>query len=383
MKKGKLSDLCIVIAGQSPQGSAYNDKGEGIEFHQGKKAFGESYLTPSNVWTTEITKIAKPLDILMSVRAPVGPTNITDRRICIGRGLAAIRCKEGVLQKFILYALKNIESKIIGNDGAVFNSINKAQIEALPVPIIPLSEQERIVSLLDAQFAKIDAIKADAEKQLKEAKALFQSTLKDYLTPKEGWVAKALCDICLSIKDGDWVEKKDQSESGIRLIQTGNIGVGVYKDKLESAHFINSETFNRLRCEEVFADDILISRLPEPVGRTCIVPPMDGRFITAVDCSIIKLKTTVVKPEYFLLYTQSREYFNNILSLCTGTTRQRISRKKLAEVKIPIPPIDEQELIASHLYSISAKIQSLQSNFDTTVTLCNDLKQSILKDIFG
>jgi type I restriction enzyme S subunit len=201
MKKGKLSDLCIVIAGQSPQGSAYNDKGDGIEFHQGKKAFGESYLTPSNVWTTEITKIAEPLDILMSVRAPVGPTNITDRRICIGRGLAAIRCKEGVLQKFILYALRNIESKIIGNDGAVFNSINKAQIEALPVPIIHLPEQERIVSLLDAEFAKIDAIKANAEKQLQEAKALFQSILCNLLS-NDSWTYSTIGEIFKTYSGG-------------------------------------------------------------------------------------------------------------------------------------------------------------------------------------
>ena len=169
MKKvGKIKDTCIVIAGQSPKGSSYNENGEGLEFHQGKKAFGESIIEHSNVWTTEITKTAEPGDILMSVRAPVGPTNITDRKICIGRGLAAIRCKGDIIPQYILYALRTIESRIIGNDGAVFNSINKEQIEDLPLPILPLSEQQSIVDYLDSAFAKIDAMKANAEKALNE-----------------------------------------------------------------------------------------------------------------------------------------------------------------------------------------------------------------------
>ena len=175
---GTIKDACIVIAGQSPQGSSYNDKGEGMEFHQGKKAFGESIIEHSNVWTTEITKIAEPCDILMSVRAPVGPTNITDRKICIGRGLAAIRCKRDFTPQYILYALRNIESKIVGNDGAVFNSINKKQIEDLPLPLLPFSEQQSIVDYLDSAFAKIDAIKANAEKISQECDALKQAILR-------------------------------------------------------------------------------------------------------------------------------------------------------------------------------------------------------------
>ena len=95
----------------------------------------------------------------MSVRAPVGPTNMTDRKICIGRGLAAIRCTNKVIPSFVLYALKNIESRIVGNDGAVFNSINKKMIEELPLPQCSIVEQERIVERLDAAFAQIDELK--------------------------------------------------------------------------------------------------------------------------------------------------------------------------------------------------------------------------------
>jgi len=278
--------------------------------------------------------------------------------------------------KFLFYEICSIRLRNLGY-ARHYKLLKEKQIA---YPSLP--EQQRIVELLDAEFAMIDTIKANAEQQLQAAKDLFQSALKEMLTPKEGWKEKKLREISLSVKDGDWIEKKDQSLSGIRLIQTGNIGIGLYKDKSDSAHYISSETFSRLHCEEVFAGDILISRLPDPVGRACLIPQMKNRCITAVDCSIIKLNEGIINPRFFLLYTQTREYFTKISSLCTGSTRLRISRKKLMEVTIPIPSLSEQIEIADKLDEISNKVTQLQSNYDNTITLCNDLKQALLKSIF-
>ena len=91
------------------------------------------------------------------------------------------------------------------------------------------------------------------------------------------------------VGDGNWIESKDQSTSGIRLIQTGNIGVGTYLDKVNRAKYISEQTFSQLNCTEVLPGDILISRLPDPVGRACVVPDRMGKAITAVDCTIIRL----------------------------------------------------------------------------------------------
>ena len=77
--------------------------------------------------------------------------------------------------------------------------------------------------------------------------------------------------VCTVFADGDWIESKDQADDGIRLIQTGNVGNGVYLDKGERARYIDEETFVRLNCTEVLPNDILISRLPDPVGRACIL----------------------------------------------------------------------------------------------------------------
>ena len=93
------------------------------------------------------------------------------------------------------------------------------------------------------------------------------------------WEQRKLGELCEKFADGDWIEAKDQSSSGIRLIQTGNIGLGEYLDKPNNKKWISEDTFNRLHCEEVCTGDILISRLPEPAGRACIVPNLGTKMI--------------------------------------------------------------------------------------------------------
>lgn len=140
-----LGEVCKVIAGQSPKGTNYNKVGKGLPFYQGKKDFGEKYINLPTVWTTEITKEAIKDDILISVRAPVGPVNIATEHICIGRGLAAIRTTDKINKSYLFNYLLKIEKELVGNAGAVFNSINKKQIENLKVPLPNLTIQQDIV----------------------------------------------------------------------------------------------------------------------------------------------------------------------------------------------------------------------------------------------
>ena len=158
------------------------------------------------------------------------------------------------------------------------------------------------------------------------------------------------------IVDGDWIESKDQSPEGIRLIQTGNIGIGAYLDKPNRAKYISEETFERLNCTELNIGDILVSRLPDPIGRACRVPDNIGRAITAVDCTIIRLNPDKCDAEYFVQYTQSELYQNRLSQFFAGSTRTRISRKNLEQIEIPLPNIAEQRRIASTLGKVDALI---------------------------
>lgn len=195
---------------------------------------------------------------------------------------------------------------------------------------------------------------------------------------KHDWEIKKLGEVCRLMVDGDWIESKDQSDNGIRLLQTGNVGIGCFKDKSEHYKFISEETFDRLNCTEIFEGDILISRLPEPIGRACIVPALDYRMITAVDCSIIRLKD-IVLPKYVVYYTRSNKYGSSIEQYVTGAVRKRISRSNLAKIPIPVPERAEQERIVGELDCLSGIIAAKRAQLRELDTLA----QSIFYTMFG
>ena len=178
---------------------------------------------------------------------------------------------------------------------------------------------------------------------------------------KQGWTYKKLGEVVRFMADGDWIESKDQSKNGIRLIQTGNIGNGIFKLKEDKAHFITEETMSRLGCTEIFEGDCLVSRLPEPVGRACIIPSTGHRMITAVDCSIIRFKNECLS-RFFIYYTQCSKYLNCVNDYITGTTRKRISRKNLEKIIVPVPSMEEQGRIVARLDAAFAQIDELRAN---------------------
>ena len=194
----------------------------------------------------------------------------------------------------------------------------------------------------------------------------------------EGWAWCRFKDIVTYIDDGDWIESKEQSDFGIRLLQTGNIGCGHFKDKEGNYHYISEETFKKLNCNEIYPGDILISRLPEPVGRACIVPNLSQRLVTAVDCAIIRLKQDIISKNYFIYYTQSAKYLELIKNNCMGTTRLRISRANLEKTLIPLPPLVEQKRIVTAVGAIFTQIALLEQNKADLQTAIKQAKSKIL-----
>lgn len=180
-----LGTLAEVIAGQSPEGIYYNSNGQGIPFYQGKKEFGDKFLGAPTTWTTKITKLAQSGDILMSVRAPVGPINFATQEICIGRGLASIRASKLINKDFLYYFLLHKQPEISGNTGAVFNSINKEQIASIELPVPSLERQQKIVERLENAFAEIELLKAQIRIKKDYAAALRQSLLSSAFTQEE------------------------------------------------------------------------------------------------------------------------------------------------------------------------------------------------------
>ena len=152
----------------------------------------------------------------------------------------------------------------------------------------------------------------------------------------EAWEQRKLASLCEKFTDGDWIESKDQSDFGVRLVQTGNVGVAEYLDKPNNKKWISEDTFDRLHCEEVLPGDILISRLPEPAGRACIMPLLGTKMITAVDCTIVRTVPDM-SNKFLVQYLSSQAYFDDVNICLAGGTRQRISRGNLANFDVPIP----------------------------------------------
>ncbi len=192
------------------------------------------------------------------------------------------------------------------------------------------------------------------------------------------WQKKSLNEISSALLDGDWIESQDQSNYGVRLIQTGNIGVGEFLLKPHNARYISEETFERLNCTEIFPGDCLVSRLPDPIGRSCFIPDIRERMITAVDCLIIRFDKNQVVPYLFVLYSQTDKYFAEIKALASGSTRERISKENLSRIKIPITQITEQQKIAACLSSLDDVIKAETQKLE----LLKEHKKGLLQNLF-
>jgi len=150
-EQGSLKDIANIIMGQSPRGETYNDQGEGVPFYQGKTEFSDLYICEPVMWTTSPTRFAQTDDVLMSVRAPVGSTNIARENCCIGRGLAALQPIDGKSSSlFLIYAMRSIEEDIDRMGvGSTFKAINKDQVHKIPAPITSIDKQDRFVELAE------------------------------------------------------------------------------------------------------------------------------------------------------------------------------------------------------------------------------------------
>ena len=190
-----LGEACLVIQGQSPPGKTYNYDGDGLPFVQGKAEFGATYPQPVK-WCSAPSKIAEPDDVRISVRAPVGPTNLCAPQSCIGRGLAASRPHGGIPAKYVLYGLRATQEELRSKaTGTTFEAIKGSDLRSQPILLPPLPEQHRIVAEIEKQLTRLDAAVAALERVRANLKRYRASVLKTAcegrLVPTEAKLARA------------------------------------------------------------------------------------------------------------------------------------------------------------------------------------------------
>ena len=178
--------------------------------------------------------------------------------------------------------------------------------------------------------------------------------------------------------DGDWVESKDQDPNGeIRLIQLADIKDGYFESN--SSKHLTDDKAKELRCTPLKMGDILVARMPDPLGRACIFPGSSQECITAVDVCILRPNNPLINIAWLKYAINSPETRKQIIRLSRGTTRNRISRKDFSKIQLSVPPLDTQRKIVAILEKAEAT-QRLRTEADA---LMQDLLQSIFLEMFG
>lgn len=317
-------------------------------------------------------------------------------------GFAVLRARrEQMAPEFLKWLALNdllIQAVESHSEGLSYPAINSSELVNLKTVVPGLSEQRRIASVLDCETARIDALIAKKtefiELLAKKRQALITHAVTKGLNPNvkikdsgvewigeipEHWQVRPIKSLATGpatlFIDGDWIESKNLSDSGVRYITTGNVGEGEYKE--QGSGFISEATFDQLRCTEVLPGDVLISRLNPPIGRACIAPNLRSRVVTSVDNVI--LRPSVEFDSMFIVFRFSaKDYFHEMSLLGSGATMQRVSRTELGNVRVAWPPLNEQIEISHYIQAETMQMDTLSERVGYSIDLLKKRRSALI-----
>lgn len=305
-----------------------------------------------------------------------------DETIIHGMNLLRLVPTKDVLSSFLIYQFYTtfFRSQIVSISHQSVNqaSFNTTNLKNLEIKVPPLPEQQRIVDYLDAAFAKIDAMKANAEKSLNEAKALFQASLKEMLEPKEGWEEKKLGDVGTFIRGGNF-SKKDFVEDGYPCIHYGQIHTKFGVATFEHLSCVPETMVKKERCAS--KGDLVIAITSEDDEGSCKCTAWMADYDAYVGGHTAIFKHNL-NPIYVSYYFKTARFQKDKLDYTHGFKVVEISPKDIAKIPIFYPSAEEQQSIVETLDSLKSKVDRLQSNFDKISQECDALKQAILRQVF-
>ena len=389
-----LSDVAEMVMGQSPPSASYNETGEGLPFYQGNSEFGPLYPTPKK-YCTEPKKIALAGDILISIRAPVGATNLCREKSCIGRGIAAIRAKV-IDRDFLYFYLRYIEPYIDSlGTGAIFKAINKSQLSGLPINEagIELPEQKKIAYILSTVQRAIKAqeriIKTTTELKKALMRKLFIEGLRNEPQKQteigpvpESWEVVDLESTGEVVYGIQASVANNLAPVGTRILTNKNITLDGGFD-FEKINYFELTT-KRHRATILRQSDILFnwrSGSKYHVGKTAYFD-LDGEWVHS--SFILRIRPNPEINGRFLFY-----YFNHLredeyfVKLQTYAINAKFNKSAVNALPTVVPSRDEQDEIASVLDTAQTKIDSANQRFaafqDLFCTLLHDLMTGLTR----
>lgn len=380
MKFEKLGNIADIIAGQSPPSSTYNSEGNGIPFFQGKADYGEKYPTV-RYWCTEPTKISLPEDILISMRAPVGPVNINTVESCIGRGLSAIRVKKNVSRDLIYFWLKQNQHIIAAKEtGSTFKAITQKILKEIVVPFPSYPDQLHIANILSKAESLIAQRKESIRLLDEFLKSTFLEMFGDAAVNKMNWEKLTIRELSLRFSDGPFgsnLKTEHYSNTGIQVIRLQNIGINEFVEKdlsyVKEAHYEN--VLKKYSC---YPGDVVIATMGEPNIRACIIPKHIDVAVNKADCVLFRVNPSLSNSYYISHLLNLEGFLFLATSFIHGQTRARISSGQIAKISIPVPPLELQTQFAH----IVEKTEALKTQYQQSLLALENLYGSLSQRAF-
>jgi type I restriction enzyme, S subunit len=414
-----LTDVADVLMGQSPPGSTYNTSGDGLPFFQGKAEFGDNNPVVRK-WCTSPTRVAEPGDILMSVRAPVGPTNIADQRCAIGRGLAAIRSKPGVPASIVRHAIKLQEDEIASwGTGTTFTAINRKHFRDIRVPLPPVGSRESLAKLLDrtvvlrrSSIAHLAASRRVVERFRQAvlaaacagrltadwrvdhscdpvgpgpalsaqaaANASGAPNTDDLVQIPEAWGWWTIEGITERVIDYRGRTPPNQSSGPIPHVRTTQIRDG--RIDWQTDRFVTRDVYDVYMTRGIPKRDDVLFTMEAPMGEVGIVD-RDEPFSIAQRILLMRPGDHIT-GDFLALALRSHPVRRAMEYRSTGTGVLGIAYKRLRSVRLPIPPIEEQDEIVRRTSKLLATIDRLQQRIDAASARVDRSSQAVLAKAF-
>jgi type I restriction enzyme S subunit len=413
-----LSQISELIMGQSPPGTTYNTEGDGVPFFQGKADFTE--ISPVvRTWCTQPKKFSKSGDILISVRAPVGPTNVADRDCSIGRGLAAIRPKNGIPTEYILYYLKLKEPELaLSGTGSTFTAIKKEDLANLSIPLAPLTEQQRIVARVEALLTHVNAARDWLSRvpliMNKFRQAVLAAACSGRLT--EGWresnvvegIEQSLQKDNVDFNDETntlfyigsvpetwgWISIDDAMEKvidyrgrtppiekeGIPHITTSNIRNGHINWITEK--FVTQETYDNYMTRGIPEIGDVFFTMEGPLGEVAILHE-NRKFSLAQRMLLLRGQKEIFDSEYLAFALMCSGVQSAINMKATGSGVKGIAYKRFKHVQLPLPPLAEQHEIVRRVGLLFERADAFDQEVAAAGRRCERLTQAVLGKAFS
>ncbi len=346
----ELREIAQVLMGQSPPGDTYNHDGDGLPFFQGKADFGDIYPT-GRKWCSKPTRVARAGDLLLSVRAPVGPTNTARETCCVGRGLAAIRANKALVEPdYLRFFFKHQEAVLSSQgQGSTFAAISRGEVESIRLPLPPLPEQRQIVEVLD-QADHLRRLCAEAEAKINRlCQVLFRTMFGN---PGRSWGFARLGDLLRKKKGalqsgpfGTHLHNSDFVRSGTVLaVGMDNVLDGEFV--LGRNRRITDQKYRDLAKYTLERGDVLIT-IMGTVGRTCVFPGTTTPSICTKH--VYRIQTDErIHPEYLSATLRfSTAARSQIGAGITGQTVAGIKSEHLRQLQLHLPPKEVQAEFAA------------------------------------